>query len=105
MIVLALAVGAAGAPQVQINPVAGQGADQIGQQAVRDGNIPLLLNHGPNPGGDGDFQIGGRELEHPLVAAQQHVLGDGQGGAAGDGAANGGQTTGQILLKARKFHS
>ena len=84
----------------QIHPVAGQGVDKLRQQAGRHGDGPLLLNHRANPGSDGDFQVGRRQLQHRAVGLQQHILRNRQSSAAGHGPADDGEAAAEVFLQA-----
>ena len=90
--------------QLQVDPLAGKGADELAQETGGNGDGAFLLDAGADPGGDGDFQVGGRELQHGLLGAEQDVLGDGQGGTGGNGPSDQGQSSAKVFLQTGKLH-
>jgi hypothetical protein len=63
--------------ELEIDPIAGQGINEIGEEPGRDGNGALFLYLAANPAADGDLQIGGGELKARAICDQEDIIGDG----------------------------
>ena len=73
-------------------------ADELGQQAGGDRDGAGLGDDRADPDPGPDFQVGGAERQRTALGRQQDVAEDGQGAAAADGAADGIERVGQLLL-------
>ncbi len=89
----------------QVDALAGEGGDEVGQQTSGDGDGTLLLHLGADPAGDGDLQVGGDELEAALVAGEKDVRGLRESAAGSHGPAHDGQTLGEVFLERGYLHS
>ena len=90
--------------RVSVDLVGGQGADQVGEGARRDGGGAFLLDLGADPAGDAQLQVGGGKAQAPFIGGDQDIGQHGQGAAGGYGTRDDAQAMRQIFLQDGYFH-
>ena len=83
----------------------GEGADDLHQLLGLDGDPALALDVRLAPRGEGDVQVGGRQVEPVLAGGEQQVGKDRDGRLALDDALHRGQLAQELATGDTDFHS